>query len=172
MMSDVKKVLRDIGYFGVGTAAALVEAGAKAVKALVRKGEKTLSENQDAVDDLKRKAKDAGEKLKDAGEKLKDAAQKMVAKPEAAPEEASPVDAMSAEERAELRRQLDEADAAAQAEESQDPAEEEPAAPAESAPDAPDAVYRTEEPAQTESADEPVQESAPEDEDPENGANG
>lgn len=167
MMSDVKKVLRDIGYFGVGTAAALVEAGAKAVKALVRKGEKTLSENQDAVDDLKRKAKDAGEKLKDAGEKLKDAAQKMVAKPEAAPEEASPVDAMSAEERAELRRQLDEADAAAQAAESQDPAEEEPAAPA-----APDAVYRTEEPAQTESADEPVQESAPEDDDPENGANG
>ena len=167
MMSDVKKVLRDIGYFGVGTAAALVEAGAKAVKTLVRKGEKTLSENQDAVDDLKRKAKDAGEKLKDAGEKLKDAAQKMVAKPEAAPEEASPVDAMSAEERAELRRQLDEADAAAQAAESQDPAEEETAAPA-----APDAVYRTEEPAQTESADEPVQESAPEDDDPENGANG
>lgn len=165
MMSDVKKVLRDIGYFGVGTAAALVEAGAKAVKALVRKGEKTLSENQDAVDDLKRKAKDAGEKLKDA-------AQKMVTKPEAAPEEASPVDAMSAEERAELRRQLDEADAAAQAAESQDPAEEEPAAPAEAAPAAPDAVYRTEEPAQTESADEPVQESAPEDDDPENGANG
>lgn len=160
MMSDVKKVLRDIGYFGVGTAAALVEAGGKAVKALVRKGEKTLSENQDAVDDLKRKAKDVGEKLKDA-------AQKMVAKPEAAPEEASPVDAMSAEERAELRRQLDEADAAAQAAESQDPAEEETAAP-----DAPDAVYRTEEPAQTESADEPVQESAPEDDDPENGANG
>lgn len=145
MMSDVKKVLRDIGYFGVGTAAALVEAGAKAVKALVRKGEKTLRENQDTVDDLKRKAKDAGTKIKGA-------AQKVVAKPEPAPKNSVPIDtaAMSAEERAELRRQLDEADAVA------------------SQPVAPDAVYRTSEPIPDE--DIPAEDEA--DEEPEDSVNG
>lgn len=127
-MSNVKNFLRDVGYFGVGAATILVEAGGKAVKALVRKGEKTMRENQDTVDDLKRKAKDAGTKIKDA-------AQKVVVKPEA-PKASAPVDtaAMSAEERAELRRQLDEADAAA------------------AQPVAPDAIYRTSEPVPEEEA--------------------
>lgn len=123
-MSDVKDFLRDVGYFSVGTAAVIVEAGGKAVKSLVRKGEKTLRDHQDTVDELKRKAKDAGEKIKDA-------AQKAVVKQESAPADgSSPVDAsaMSAEERAELRRQLDEADAA------------------DNQPIAPDAVYHTSEP--------------------------
>lgn len=103
-MNDLKNILRDVGYFGIGAAAALVEAGSKAVKGLVRKGEKTLRDNQDTVDDLKRKARELGDKMKDA-------AQKAAARPE---EESRPVDAsaMSPEERAELRRQLDEADAA------------------------------------------------------------
>ena len=39
-MSDLKNFLRDIGYFGVGAAAAIIEVGGKAVKCLVRKGEK------------------------------------------------------------------------------------------------------------------------------------
>ena len=63
-MSDMKNILRDIGYFGVGAAAVIIEAGAKAGKALIRKGEKTLRDNQDTVDDLKRKARDLGEKVK------------------------------------------------------------------------------------------------------------
>ena len=113
-MNDLKDILRDIGYFGVGAAAVILEAGGKAVKALVDKGEKTLRENQDTVDDLKRKARDLGGKVKSAVEKA-------AAKPETPPVDAS---AMTAQEREELRRQLDEADqAAAQAEAEEAPVE-------------------------------------------------
>lgn len=106
-MNDMKNILRDIGYLGVGAAAVIIEAGAKAGKALIRKGEKTLRENQDTVDSLKRKAKDLGDKMKDAVEKAS-------ARTDAACEPDAPVDpsALTPEERAELRRQLDEADAA------------------------------------------------------------
>lgn len=68
-MSNLEKILRDVGYFGVGAAAAVVEAGGKVVKALVNKGEKTLRDNQDTVDEIKRKAKEFGEKVKDTVEK-------------------------------------------------------------------------------------------------------
>ncbi len=130
-MSDLKKILRDVGYFGVGAAAVIVDAGGKAVKALVRKGEETLRDNQETVDELKRKARDLGEKVKDAAQKA--------AKPEPAPVDAA---AMTPEERAELRRQLDEADAQ---------------------PVAPDAVYRTEEPVPAEDA---AEEEAPAEDEP------
>ena len=69
-MSDLKNILRDIGYFGVGAAAVILEAGGKAVKSLVRKGEKVLTDNQDTVDDLKEKAKQAGERIKAAVQEL------------------------------------------------------------------------------------------------------
>ena len=69
-MSDLKNFLRDVGYFGVGAAAVILEAGGKAIKNLVRKGEETLRENQDTVDELKRKAKEAGEKIKEAAQDL------------------------------------------------------------------------------------------------------
>lgn len=130
-MSDLKNILRDVGYFSVGAAAMLVEAGGKAVKCLVRKGEATLRDNQDTVDELKRKAKDLGEKAKAAMEKA--------AKPEKSPVDASQ---LTPEARAELRRQLDEADAACGADaacESCDSCEEaEPARPV-----APDVIYHT-----------------------------
>ncbi len=104
-MSDFKNFLRDVGYFGVGAAAAIIEAGGKAVKALVNKGADTLKNNQDTVDELKRKAQELGGKVKDTVEK---------AVKSAAPQ----VDAskLTPEERAELRRQLEEADAAPAAE--------------------------------------------------------
>lgn len=101
-MSDMKNILRDMGYFGVGAAAVILETGGKAVKCLVKKGEATLRENQDTVDDLKRRARDLGEKAKGAFEKA-------AARPEKPPVDASQ---LSPEERAELRRQLDEADEA------------------------------------------------------------
>lgn len=69
-MSDLKNILRDVGYFSVGAAAVILEAGGKAVKCLVRKGEKVLSENQDTVDEIKRKAKEAGERIKEAARDL------------------------------------------------------------------------------------------------------
>ena len=141
-MSDMKNILRDIGYCGVGAAAVIIEAGAKAGKALIRKGEKTLRDNQDTVDDLKRKAKDLGDKVKASMEK---------AKPENPPVDAA---AMSPEEREALRRQLDEADAACTCDEpcvcsedchSETPAE--PVVPDVAEPVVPDVVYRADEPA-------------------------
>lgn len=141
-MSKLNSILRDVGYASVGAAAAIVEGGGKIARALVRKGEKTLHDNQDTVDDLKRRPRDLGEKARSA-------AKKVASKPE------TTVDTMTAEERAELRRQLDEADqadAAAEAEygmpaEEDAPAEDEPTAedaPAEEAaeaPVAPDVIY-------------------------------
>lgn len=102
-MTNLKNILRDVGYCTVGVAAVIVEAGTKTARALVRKGEATLRDNQDTVDDLKRRAKELGEKLKDSFEKP------------ASDEPAVDASKMSAEERAELRRQLDEADAACEA---------------------------------------------------------
>ena len=69
-MNEMKNFLRDVGYFGIGAAAVLVEAGGKVVKSLVRKGEKVLTDNQDTVDDLKEKAKQAGERIKAAVQEL------------------------------------------------------------------------------------------------------
>ena len=69
-MSDLKNFFRDLGYFSVGAAAVLVETGSKAVGTLVKKGKKTLSDNQDTVDAIKRKASQAGERIKDALEKV------------------------------------------------------------------------------------------------------
>ena len=69
-MSDLKNFFRDLGYFSVGAAAVLVETGSKAVGTLVKKGKKTLSDNQDTVDAIKRKAAQAGERIKDALEKV------------------------------------------------------------------------------------------------------
>ena len=69
-MSDLKNILKDIGYFGVGAAAVILEAGEKAVKCLVRKGAKIIAENQDTVDEMKQKAKEAGEKIKEAVQDL------------------------------------------------------------------------------------------------------
>ncbi len=122
-MSDFKDFLRDAGYLGVGAVAAVAEAGSKAVKALVSKGEQTLRDNQDTVDEIKRKAKELGDKVKTTVEKA--------TKSDDAPMDAA---SMTPEERAELRRQLDEADQAA-------------AQPVEA-----DAIYRTEEPAPKEEA--------------------
>ena len=136
-MSDMKNILRDIGYFGVGAAAVIIEAGAKAGKALIRKGEKTLRDNQDTVDDLKRKARDLGEKVKASMEKAK--------------AENPPVDAaaMTPEERDALRRQLDEADAVCEEPVCEEPVCDEPVCdePVCEEPVIPDVIYHTDAPA-------------------------
>ena len=83
-MSDMKDFLRDVGYFGVGAAAVVVEAGGKVVKALVKKGKKTLEDNQETVDEIKRQARKAGERIKDAVDRATSA-------PEEPPVEDGPV---------------------------------------------------------------------------------
>ena len=128
-MSDLKNILKDIGYFGVGAAAVILEAGGKAVKCLVRKGAKIIEENQDTVDEMKQKAKEAGEKIKEAVQDLnkKDEAPEVEEIPEA--------DEPTADEPA-----VDE------------PVVEEPIA---DEPVTPDVIYRTEEPVSEDAEDEP-----------------
>ena len=132
-MSDLKNILRDIGYFGVGAAAVILEAGGKAVKSLVRKGEKVLTDNQDTVDELKEKAKAAGERIKAA---VKDLTEKPEPTVEATPAAEEPV--------------VDE------------PAVEEPIVdePAVEELVVPDAIYRSGEPVETEEA--PAEDESPE----------
>lgn len=132
-MSEVKNILRDIGYFGVGAAAVILEAGGKAVKSLVRKGEKVLTDNQDTVDELKEKAKAAGERIKAA---VKDLTEKPEPTVEATPVAEEPV----VDEPAVEERIMDE------------PAVEELVVP--------DAIYRSGEPVETEEA--PAEDESPE----------
>ena len=128
-MSDLKNILKDIGYFGVGAAAVILEAGGKAVKCLVRKGAKIIEENQDTVDEMKQKAKEAGEKIKEAVQDLNK-------KDEAPAEDIPEVDTPEVEEPT-----------------VGEPVVEEPIA---DKPVTPDVIYRTEEPeAPAEAEDEP-----------------
>ena len=134
-MSDLKNILKDIGYFGVGAAAVILEAGGKAVKCLVRKGAKIIEENQDTVDEMKQKAKEAGEKIKEAVQDLnkKDEAPEVEDIPE--------VETPEADEPTVDDPAVD------------DPVVEEPIA---DEPVTPDVIYRTEEPeAPAEAEDEP-----------------
>ena len=129
-MNDMKNFLRDVGYFGIGAAAVLVEAGGKVVKSLVRKGEKVLTDNQDTVDDLKEKAKQAGERIKAAVQEL--------SKKEEIPEADIPEAEMPEVEAPEI-----------EVPEAEIPEVEVPEVESVSAPEAPvvpDVIYRTDEP--------------------------
>ena len=135
-MNDMKNFLRDVGYFGIGAAAVLVEAGGKVVKSLVRKGEKVLTDNQDTVDDLKEKAKQAGERIKAAVQEL--------SKKEEIPEADIPEAEMPEVEAPEI-----------EVPEAEIPEVEVPEAESVSAPESPvvpDVIYRTDEPGPAEEA--------------------
>lgn len=149
-MNDMKNFLRDVGYFGIGAAAVLVEAGGKVVKSLVRKGEKVLTDNQDTVDDLKEKAKQAGERIKAAVQEL--------SKKEEIPEADIPEAEMPEVEAPEI-----------EVPEEEIPEVEVPEVESVSAPEAPvvpDVIYRTDEPVSAEEAP------ADPDESPEENING
>ena len=135
-MNDMKNFLRDVGYFGIGAAAVLVEAGGKVVKSLVRKGEKVLTDNQDTVDDLKEKAKQAGERIKAAVQEL--------SKKEEIPEADIPEAEMPEVEAPEI-----------EVPEAEIPEVEVPEVESVSSPEAPvvpDVIYRTDEPVPAEEA--------------------
>lgn len=146
-MSEIKDFLRDVGYFGVGAAATILEAGDKAVKALVKKGAETLHDNQDTVDEIVRKAQELGEKVKETVEKAVQSSSTPEA-PEAADETDCPECACDdgccpcGDDAAECPECADEAAA--------------------DSPVVPDAVYRTEEPAAPESPEVPEEENKPE----------
>lgn len=62
---NLKHIIRDIGYFGLGAAAVLVEAGEKAARSLIRKGQRTWADNQDTVEAVRQKAQELYEKAKE-----------------------------------------------------------------------------------------------------------
>ena len=88
-MSELEKILKNVVLGGIGAAATLAEKGGEIAKSFVEKGEETVRQNQDVVDDLKQKAKSACDSMRMTID----------------------VASMTPEERAELRRQLDAMDA-------------------------------------------------------------
>ena len=85
-MTDLEKLVKDVLLGGVGAVATVAEKSGEIAKALVEKGRATVKENQDAAEELKRKWKEACPVAK---------------------QDAIDVSSLTAEQRAELRRQLD-----------------------------------------------------------------
>ena len=99
-MSTVEKVLKDIVYGSVGAVAATIEAGSSLAKVLVEKGEAAVRQGQERADELKQ-----------AMQKACDDARK---------EPEIDVSCLTRAQRDELRRRLDEMDAAQDAQSRQD----------------------------------------------------
>lgn len=93
-MSELEKILKSVVLGGIGAAAMVVEKSEELAKACVVKGEDTVRQNQDTIDEVKRKA-----------QAVCDAAKKM------AGEMAGEIERMTREERDALRRMLDKFDA-------------------------------------------------------------
>lgn len=95
-MNELENIVKNVVYGGIGAAAALVETAGGLARTLVEKGQEAVQANQDTVDDVKRRLKEFCDRLMCDG--------------------VMDVSKLNADQRAELRRQLDladEADAAA-----------------------------------------------------------
>ncbi|MBQ8554743.1 MAG: hypothetical protein IJ438_02610 [Clostridia bacterium] len=90
-MNDLERIVKGVVYGGIGAAAAIVEKGGDIARSLVEKGQETVRNNQDTADDIKRRVKEFCDKFQN--------------------EDTIDVSKLSAEQRAELRRQLDQLDA-------------------------------------------------------------
>lgn len=89
-MPDFEKIVKDVMYGGIGAAASLVEKGGDLARVLVEKGQETVRNNQPAADDIKRRLQEFCEGLLNRGE--------------------LDISKLTAEQRAELRHQLEEMD--------------------------------------------------------------
>lgn len=89
-MPDLEKIVKDVMYGGIGAAASLVEKGSDLARVLVEKGQETVRNNQPAADDIKRRLQEFCEGLLNRGE--------------------LDISKLTAEQRAELRHQLEEMD--------------------------------------------------------------
>ncbi len=89
-MDELEKMLKDMVLGVVGAVATVVEKGAEVGQALVRKGEQTVEDNRENAEEFKRKVK---ETIDSVATKMPDVRQ------------------MTPDQRAELRRELDAADA-------------------------------------------------------------
>ena len=98
-MSNLEDVLKSIVLGGVGAVATVLDKGAELGKTLVEKGQQAVESNQEAIDCLKQKVKDAVESAKEIDIKLD-----------------FDFSVLSREQRDALRQKLDEADAKEEAE--------------------------------------------------------
>lgn len=100
-MGDLEKVLKNVVLGSVGAAAVVVEKSGELAKAFVEKGRETVEQNRDTVEEIKRQVKQAVDCKPDLGVDLS---------------------RLTPEQRAELRRQLDQMDREDAAPDEHDPA--------------------------------------------------
>ena len=62
-MAELEKLLKDILYAAVGAVSTAVDKGSELVQELVQKGRQTMEENQETIDNVKQKVKDACDSL-------------------------------------------------------------------------------------------------------------
>lgn len=62
-MAELEKVLKDVVLGSVGAVAAVVEKGGEIARALVEKGQETVSNNQETVDNIRRKVREVCENV-------------------------------------------------------------------------------------------------------------
>ena len=91
-MNELENIVKSVVYGGIGAAATLVEKGGDLARTLVEKGQETMRANQDVTDDIKRRVREFCDKFMN--------------------EDTIDVSTLTPGQRAELRRQLDELDAA------------------------------------------------------------
>ncbi len=94
-MNELENIVKQVVYGGIGAAATIVEKGGEIARNLVDKGQETYRANQGAVEefgeDIKRRVKDFCEQFQQ--------------------EDVIDISGLNREQRAELRRRLDEMDA-------------------------------------------------------------
>ena len=96
-MSDLENIMKNVMYGGIGAAATLVEKTGEIARSLVEKGQETMRNNQDTVDQIKDKAEDLKRRVKEFCERFMN-------------DDVIDTSCLTPEQREALRRQLDEQD--------------------------------------------------------------
>ncbi len=95
-MNELENIVKQVVYGGIGAAATIVEKGGDLARTLVEKGQETIRSNQDTAEEF---AEDIKRRVKEFCDRFQ-------------AEEIIDISGLNREQRAELRRQLDEMDAA------------------------------------------------------------
>lgn len=129
-MNELENLVKNVVYGGIGAAAAIVEKGGDIARALVEKGQETVRNNRDTVDQIRDTAEDLKRRVREFCEKFMN-------------EDVIDTSSLTPEQRDALRRQLDEQDEldrqAAEACQYDEACTQEEAAEAPAAEDAPEA---------------------------------
>ena len=114
-MNELENIVKSVVYGGIGAAAAIVEKGGDLARALVEKGQETVRNNQETVDQIRDTAEDLKRRVQEFCEKFMN-------------DDVIDTSSLTPEQRDALRRQLDEQDEidrqAAEACQYDEPAEE------------------------------------------------